>query len=96
MSPTLATVAMAFLQRQGLASSTIRSYELTLLPLLKQWGRTPIELLDRQTLEEYLNSLDKIKYTTHNRHQAVLTALFNFAVSTGYIKSNPIENLFLF
>lgn len=53
----------------------------------------PIELLDRQTLEEYLNSLDKIKYTTHNRHQAVLTALFNFAVSTGYIKSNPIERL---
>lgn len=93
MSPILATVATAFLQRQGLASSTIRSYELTLLPLLKQWGRMPIELLDRQTLEEYLNSLDKIKYTTHHRHQAVLTALFNFAVSTGYIKSNPIERL---
>lgn len=93
MSPTLATVATAFLQRQGLASSTLRSYELTLLPLLKEWGRMPIELLDRQTLKEYLNSLDKIKYTTHNRHQAVLTALFNFAVSTGYIKSNPIERL---
>ncbi len=83
MSPSLATVATAFLQRQGLASSTLRSYELTLLPLLKEWGRMPIELLDRQTLKEYLNSLDKIKYTTHNRHQAVLTALFNFAVRNG-------------
>lgn len=93
LSPSLATVATEFLERQGLSSSTIRSYELTLLPFVKKYGYLSIELLTRQLLQEYLNSLVEIKYTTHNRHQAVLNALFNFALSGGYIKSNPIARL---
>lgn len=95
MSPLLVTVAAEFLERQGLAPLTVRSYELTLLPLLKEYGRLPIELLTLEYLQDYLNNLKDIKYTTHNRHQTVINALFNFAVSTGYIKSNPMARLSL-
>jgi integrase/recombinase XerD len=40
----LANVAADFLNRPGYAASTLKSYELTLMPLLKQHGRMPIEL----------------------------------------------------
>jgi integrase/recombinase XerD len=93
MSIALATVATEFLQRSGLARGTIRSYESTLLPLLQEYGRYPIEILDRQSLEEYLSGLTSLSYTTHHRHQATIQALFNFAVERGYIKANPIARL---
>ncbi|MEH1899602.1 MAG: site-specific integrase [Nostoc sp.] len=34
-----------------------------------------------------------LNYTTHNRHQAIISALFNFAVNEGYIQSNPASRL---
>jgi integrase/recombinase XerD len=90
---TLATVATEFLNRPGSASSTRRSYESTLLPLLDQYGQTPIEILTRSTLEEYLNSLTHLAYTTHRRHQAIVQSLLNFALEQGHIKVNPIAKL---
>lgn len=93
MSVSLATVATQFLERQGLAKSTIRSYQGTLLSLLQEYGRIPIEIIDRQTICQYLNSLDNLSYTTHQRHQAIIQALFNFALEQGYIKINPIARL---
>ncbi|MEO0852052.1 MAG: tyrosine-type recombinase/integrase [Cyanobacteria bacterium J06648_11] len=93
MSIPLATVATQFLDRPNLASSTVRSYESTLMPLLQQYGRWPVALLDRAVLEEYLNGLQQLSYTTHHRHQAILQALFNFAVERGYLKANPIAGL---
>lgn len=93
MSPPLATVATQFLERPGLASSTVKSYELALVPLLKDYGRWPIELIDRQILEDYLNSLNNLAYTTLQRHQAILQALFNFAAQQDYIRANPIAHL---
>lgn len=90
---TLATLATQFLERPGLAPSTLRSYELTLIPLLKEYGRWSVEILDRELLTEYLNSLSHLKYTTHHRHQAILQSLFNFAVAQDYINSNPIARL---
>lgn len=93
MTITLAQTATAFLSRSGLVASTVKSYEHTLLPLLKEHGRLPVELIDRQLLKNYLQSLDELRYTTHNRHQAIISALFNFAVESGYIKSNPASRL---
>jgi len=93
ITTSLATVATAFLQRPDLAASTRRSYESTLLPLLQEYGRSPIEILTRQALQDYLNNLTEISYTTHHRHQAIIQALFNFAVEQGYLKSNPIAQL---
>lgn len=93
MSIPLATVATQFLERSGIAKSTLRSYELTLMPLLQEYGRCPIEILGRQTLEEYLNGLTHLSYTTHHRHQAIVQALFNFAVEKGYLQANPIARL---
>ncbi len=90
---TLAALATKFLERPGLANSTLRSYESTIIPLLKQYGRWSIEIIDRQILVEYLNDLTDVSYTTHHRHQAVITALFNFAVDMGYLKSNPVAGL---
>lgn len=93
MSTSLATVATKFLERPGLARSTIQSYEVCLMPLLKEYGRFPIEVLDRSTLTEYLNDLSQLAYTTHHRHQAIIQALFNFALEQGHIKANPIAHL---
>lgn len=93
MTITLASLATQFLERPGLAIATIRSYESTLMPLLKLYGRWSLEIIDRETLVEYLNHLNDVTYITHHRHQAVITALFNFAIECRYIKSNPISNL---
>lgn len=93
MATTLATVATQFLQRSGLAKGTLHSYESTLMPLLKEYGYMPVEILTRQTLQEYLNSLTELAYTTHHRHQATVQALFNFAVEQGHIRANPIARL---
>jgi integrase/recombinase XerD len=90
---TLATVAVQFLERPGMAPATKRTYELTLAPLLSEYGSWSIEILSKQTLVEYLNSLSHLKYTTHHKHQAILQSLLNFAVSQGYIKYNPIQGL---
>jgi integrase/recombinase XerD len=90
---TLAALATAFLERPGLANSTRSSYQSTIIPLLKEYGRWSIEIIDRQILVEYLNRLTDVSYTTHHRHQAVITALFNFAVDIGYLKSNPVAGL---
>jgi integrase/recombinase XerD len=89
----LATVTADFLNRPGYANSTLKSYELTLMPLLKQHGRMPIELLTREILEEYLESLSALSYTTHRRHQAILQSLLNFALERGNLKANPIAHL---
>jgi integrase/recombinase XerD len=90
---TLATVVVEFLERPGLALSTKETYSLTLGLLLQEYGSWAIEIISRQTLVEYLNTLTHLKYTTHNKHQAILQSLFNFAVEQGYIKSNPIRGI---
>ncbi|PSN20009.1 recombinase XerC [filamentous cyanobacterium CCP5] len=93
MTTTLAAITTAFLERPGLAKRTLRSYESTLLPLLQEYGHTPVEILTRQALQDYLNGLTNLSYTTHHRHQAIIQALFNFAVEQGHLKVNPIARL---
>jgi integrase/recombinase XerD len=90
---TLASVTTKFLRRSHLSQNTIRSYESTLLPLLEQYGRSPIDRLTRQEIEEYLNSLSHLAGSTHNRHRAILRSLLNFAVEEGYLNANPIARL---
>lgn len=72
MTISFATVVTEFLQRSGLARSTLKSYESTLMPLLEEYGRFPIEILTRQNLQEYLDSLTSLAYTTHHRHQSII------------------------
>ena len=93
MTITLAALTTQFLERPGLTNSTIRTYEYVLVPLLRFYGRWSIEIIDHEILLEYLSGLTNVKFTTHHKHQAVITALFNFAVEQGYIKSNPISRL---
>ena len=59
MSVTLALLATQFLERPGLADLTIRSYESTLIPLLKLYGSWSLEIIDRELLIEYLNDLKR-------------------------------------
>lgn len=93
MTITLASLATQFLERSELSQSTIDSYQSTLMPLLKLYGRWNLEIIDRDILTEYLSNLTDIKFTTHHRHQAVITALFNFAVEQRLLKSNPVSGL---
>src|SRR5207237_156629 len=87
------TVITEFLSRPDLAKSTRRTYELVLKPILGEYGIWEIEIIGKQTLIEYLRSLDDCSYTTHRKCQAILQSLFNFAVEQGYIKFNPINGL---
>lgn len=91
--PTLAELATKFLQRQGLSPSTVRSYESVLLPLLAEYGSRAPRFIGREHLAEYLQGLDHLGLATHHRHQAVLVALFNFAVEEGMIAANPLSGL---
>lgn len=93
MTITLARLATEFLERRGLSQNTQRSYELTLMPLVAQYGRWPIEIISRKVLSEYLESLVHLSITTHHRHQAIIQALFNFAVEQGYLTVNPIAGI---
>jgi integrase/recombinase XerD len=89
MELTLATLATEFLSRPGLSQSTVRSYECTLLPLLQQQGAIPVSELSRDRLEQYLDSLAHLSYSTQNRHQATRQSLLNFAVVRQYLSANP-------
>jgi len=93
MTPSLATLATEFLARPHLTDKTIRSYEGVLTPLLKEYGAYPINQLTRRQLEQYLNQLTHLSYTTHNRHQAIIQSLFNFAVEQGDLAASPITRL---
>lgn len=93
MTVTLATVITEFLSRPDLAKSTRRTYELALKPILLEYGSWAIEIIGKQTLLEYLKTLEYCSYTTHRKYQAILQSLFNFAVEQGYIKFNPIRGL---
>lgn len=93
MSITLARLSREFLDRPGLSKGTYTSYEFTLMPLLKEYGRWSVEIISRQELCDYLNRLTHISHTTHHRHQAIIQALFNFAVEQGYLPNNPIAGL---
>ncbi len=62
---TLATVATEFLERPGLAPTTRETYFVTLSPLLYEYGSWAIDIISKQTIVEYLNSLSHLKYTTH-------------------------------
>ncbi len=93
MSIPLAMVATQFLERPRLAKKTVESYERTLMPLLSEYGSWPIEICERTVLTEYLDGLSHLAYTTHHRHQAIIQALFNYAVEQQHIKANPIAKL---
>jgi len=54
---SLATLATEFIHQSRLSSKTVLSYNSTLMPLVKELGRTPVELINRQMIEEYLNNL---------------------------------------
>ncbi|MGB3511177.1 MAG: tyrosine-type recombinase/integrase [Microcoleaceae cyanobacterium] len=93
MTITLAQLATKFLDRPGLSLSTQQSYEFTLMPLLAKYGRLPVEIVNRQMLSDYLDGLKHLSVSTHHRHQAIIQALFNFAVLEGDIITNPIVGL---
>lgn len=93
MTVTLGTVITEFLSRPDLAKSTKRTYELALKSILLEYGSWAIEIIGKQTLTEYLKTLEDCSYTTHRKYQAILQSLFNFAVEQGYIRFNPIRGL---
>ena len=63
------------------------------MPLLAEYGGWPIDILDRAELQAYLEGLTHLAYTTQQKHQTTLKALFNFAVEQEYLKVNPIARL---
>ena len=93
MSITLARVATKFLERPRILPSTLKSYELTLIPFLKEYGRWPIDLISQQILESYINRLSSLSVRTRHRHRTIIKALFNFAVEQDYLPSNPLPRV---
>jgi integrase/recombinase XerD len=94
MEIVLAKIAAEFLDRPELATSTIRSYESALIPLLEKYGRFPIAVISLQDITEYFDRLTDIASSTYNRHQSIIKALFNFAFDRGYLECNPLNRQF--
>ena len=90
---SLATLATEFIEQPQLSSKTVRSYTSTLMPLVKELGRTSVELINRQLIDEYCKRLSHLAYTTQNRHLAIIMALMNFAVEKDYLKVNPLGRI---
>jgi integrase/recombinase XerD len=93
MAITLARAATEFLARPSIAPATLKSYESTLVPLLKEYGRWPIDLISKQILERYMDRLIHLSIRTRHRHRTIVQALFNFAVEQDYLPSNPLPQL---
>jgi integrase/recombinase XerD len=92
MSITLARVATEFLERPRISPTTLKSYESTLIPFLKEYGRWPINLISKQILESYMNRLS-LSVRTRHRHRTIIKALLNFAVEQDYLSSNPLPRV---
>lgn len=89
MTKTLASLAYKFLQDPTLSPKTKKSYESTLLPFLNSTGGKFVKNFKRSDIQDYLNSLNHLSFRTHNRHQAIIHRLFNFAIEEEIISSNP-------
>lgn len=89
----IARVATKLLSDKNLSPKTGKSYEGVLLPLVQKFGQTPINQIKRADLEDYLLALTHIGYRTHNKHQTIISRLFNFAIEQGYLEANPISHL---
>ena len=61
--------------------------------MLQEYGKYDVNLLDRQIREDYLNALTNLSYKTHQLHQTIRSALFNFAIKQSYINANPIARI---
>ena len=90
---TIARVATAFLERPEITAGTRRNYQSHLSRFVRRHGSEPIGLMDRASVEEYLQSLEGLAYTTHRAHQRSLKALFAYAVDRGYIERNPVTGI---
>jgi integrase/recombinase XerD len=90
---SLATLATEFIHQSRLSPKTVLSYTSTLMPLVEELGRTPIEQLNRSMIEDYLSCLTHLAYTTQNRHLAIIMALMNFAVERDYLPVNPLGRI---
>lgn len=93
MSLTLAQVTVIFLDLYQQSKSTQKSYLSTLIPLLEDYGSTPIDELIPQDLEHYLESLQNLAPSTYRRHRTIITTLFNYAVKQGHILYNPLTHI---
>ena len=89
MSITLATLAHRFLLDPTLAPATKKSYEGTLLPIVEKLGCKLLGEVKRGDVVGYLESLTHLSWRTHNRHQKIITRLFNYAIESGHIEQNP-------
>ena len=90
---SLAKVSLEFMERNSLAETTKRSYEITLTPFVAEIGYFSIEIITQETIYNYLLTLEHLAYTTQQRHFTIIQALFNFALQKGYIKVNPLAKL---
>jgi integrase/recombinase XerD len=90
---TLARVATEFLERPKIVPATLKSYESTLIPFLKEYGRWPVDLMSKQMIESYITRLTSLSMSTRHRHRTIIQALLNFAVEQDYLSSNPLPRL---
>ena len=93
MTRTLAQLATEFLSRPGLSPQTVKSYQFTLIPLLNANGYLPLKLITVNLLEDYLNGLTHLSYSTRKRHYNIIGSLFNFAVRKGELTTSPMAGI---
>lgn len=92
-SITVARIATLLTKDPSLSPKTMRSYEIALTQFCDILGSTSVSNITRKQIEEYLQSRTDLSWRTHNRHQRIITRLFNFAIEQGYLTTNPATHI---
>ena len=89
MKKTLARIARELLDTSELSQRTISLYEQILHPFVELHGYKFPNVLEREDIHLYLESLTHLSYRTQRLHYTVLSRLFNYAEQVGYSSGNP-------
>ena len=90
---TVARAATELTEQPSLSAKTKRSYEIALEQFCCVLGSHYIKDITRKEIEEYLQGKTALSWRTHNRHQTIITRLFNFAIERGYVAHNPSTHI---
>lgn len=86
----LKEVFVKYQKAQGRAPRTMEDYEKYLKQFLKWTNSLDLEVL-QEKLEEYFDSKKDLAPASYNLPYAYLNAMFNWAVTQGYLKYNPLK-----
>jgi uncharacterized membrane protein YvlD (DUF360 family) len=80
-----------YLKTADLAPLTMHRYEATLRSFTKGCESDPVQALDGQKMNEFINPSDETKVGTRTAKRMALVSFFRFCSASGFILGNPAD-----